>query len=84
MPEEIIENPATDAPPIPSADEIAGHYYRAGHSVDLINKLAPSTDEEELATIERNVVHLEQMKQHPWWDGYDLSSWDAAIAKGRA
>ncbi len=80
MPE---ETPAPEAPPIPSAEEIAGHYYRAGHSVDLINKLAPSTDEEELATIERNVLHLEQMKQNPWWDGYDLTAWDAAIALGR-
>jgi|688.fasta_scaffold292720_2 hypothetical protein len=70
-------------PTLPSAEEIAGHYYRAGHSVDLINRLAGTTDADELATIERNVVHLEQMRANPWWDGYDLSAWDAAIALGR-
>jgi hypothetical protein len=66
----------------PTPEEIAGHYYRAGHSVDLINRLAGTTDADELATIERNVVHLEQMRANSWWDGYDLSSWDAAIALG--
>lgn len=64
----------------PSADEIAGHYYRAGHSVDLINQLAGTTDPDELASIERNVAHLKQMRAKPWWDGYDLTAWDAAIA----
>jgi hypothetical protein len=67
----------------PTPDEIADHYYRAGHSVDLINRLAGTSNPDELATIERNVVHLEQMREHPWWDGYDLASWDAAIALGR-
>jgi hypothetical protein len=51
--------------------------------VDLINRLAGTTDADELTSIERNVVHLEQMKQNPWWDGYDLTAWDAAIALGR-
>jgi hypothetical protein len=73
-----------DTPKLPSAEEIAGHYYRAGYSVDLINKLAGTTDADDLATIERNVLHLEQMRANPWWDGYDLSSWDAAIALGRS
>ncbi len=67
----------------PTAEEIAGHYARAGHSVALINRLAGTTDPDELATIARNVLHLEQARANPWWDGYDLSSWDAAIAKGR-
>jgi hypothetical protein len=72
-----------DTPTIPSADEIAGHYYRAGHSVDLINQFAGTTDPDELASIERNVVHLEQMRANFWWDGYDLTAWDAAIVVGR-
>jgi hypothetical protein len=72
-----------DTPALPTAEEIANHYYRAGHSVDLINKLAGTTDPDELASIERNVAHLEQMKQNPWWDGYDLTAWDAAVTLGR-
>jgi hypothetical protein len=68
---------------IPTAEEIASHYYRAGHSVDLINQLAGTTDQDELATIERNVMHLEQMRANPWWNGYDLSLWDAAINAGK-
>jgi hypothetical protein len=52
--------------------------------VNLINSLVPTTDADDLATIERNVLHLEQMKQNPWWDGYDLTAWDAAIALGRS
>ncbi len=72
-----------DTPTLPTAEEIAGHYYRAGHSVDLINRLAGTTDADELASIERNVTHLEQLRVKPWWHGYDLTAWDAAIAVGR-
>ncbi len=67
----------------PTPKEIAGHYDRAGNSVDLIKRLAGTTDADELTSIERYVVHLEQMKQNPWCDGYDLTAWDAAIALGR-
>jgi len=67
----------------PTPEEIARHYSAMLDSVNLINSLVPTTDADDLATIERNVLHLEQMKQNPWWDGYDLSSWDAAIALGR-
>jgi hypothetical protein len=68
----------------PTPEEIARHYSAMLDSVNLINSLVPTTDADDLATIERNVLHLEQMKQNPWWDGYDLTAWDAAIALGRS
>jgi hypothetical protein len=71
------------SPDNPSPEEIAAHYYRAGYSVDLINKLAGTTNPNELATIERNVLHLEQMRSYSWWGNYDLAPWNAAIALGR-
>jgi hypothetical protein len=67
----------------PTPEEIAAHYYRAGFSVALINQFVGTTDPEKLGDIERGVMHLEHMRNQPYWDGYDLSAWDAAIALGR-
>ena len=43
-----------------TAEEIAHHYYAAGHSVNLINELVAveSLTEEEVDRVDRNVRHL--------------------------
>lgn len=82
MPEEVIDAPAA-APEPCSAEEIAGHYGRMGCSVDLINKLVPTQDPDELDTLDRNVRHLEQMLLNDWWADYDLAPINAAIAAGQ-
>jgi len=82
MPDEVIDAPAP-VPEPPSAEEIAGHYERMGHSVDLINKLVPTQDAEDLDTLDRNVRHLEQMLMNDWWAGYDLTAINAAIVAGK-
>ena len=52
-------------------------------SVNLINGLAPTTDTDNLDTLDRNVRHLEHMLERNWWAGYDLAPINAAIAAGR-
>lgn len=72
-----------EQPEQPTADEIAAHYERMGHSVTLINSLVPTQDPDDLDTLDRNVRHLEQMLQNDWWAGYDLSAINAAIVAGK-
>jgi hypothetical protein len=63
---------------LPTPEEIARHYAALKDSVALID--AGSTDADAIA---RNVLHLEQMLANPWWDGYDMTAVEAAIAKGK-
>lgn len=66
----------------PTPEEIARHYSAMLDSVNLINKLVPTTDADDLATIDRNVRHLQNMLLKDWWNGYDLASIEAAIQSG--
>jgi hypothetical protein len=52
-------------------------------SVTLINSLVPTTDADDLDTLDRNVRHLEQMLLNDWWAGYDLAPINAAITAGK-
>jgi hypothetical protein len=67
----------------PTPEEIARHYSAMLDSVNLINSLVPTTDADDLDTLDRNVRHLEQMLLNDWWAGYDLAPINAAIVAGK-
>ena len=67
----------------PTTEEIARHYSAMLDSVTLINSLVPTTDADDLDTLDRNVRHLEQMLERDWWDGYDLALINEAIEAGK-
>jgi hypothetical protein len=67
----------------PTTEEIARHYSAMLDSVTLINSLVPTTDADDLDTLDRNVRHLEQMLLNDWWAGYDLAPINAAIVAGK-
>lgn len=68
---------------IPPPEEIARHYLVMLDSVNLINGLVPTTNAEDLNTLDRNVRHLELMLLNDWWAGYDLVPINAAIMAGK-
>lgn len=63
----------------------ARQYSAALDSVKLINGLLakPSLIEEEQATVDRNVEHLETMVAKDFWTTEDLSPLTDAIAAGK-
>ena len=67
----------------PTFEEIARHYAAMLDSVNLINSLVPTTDADDLDTLDRNVTHLEQMLLNDWWDDCDLEPINAAIIAGK-
>lgn len=67
----------------PSAERLARHYSAMMDSVSLINSLVPTTDMDDLDTLDRNVRHLEHMLLNDWWAGYDLAPIAAAIVAGK-
>lgn len=67
----------------PNPKEIARHYSAMLDSVTLISNLVPTTDANDLDTLDRNVRHLEQMLLNDWWAGYDLKPIKAAIKTGK-
>ncbi len=68
-----------------TAEQIAQHYSAALDSVNLINELMAleSRDEEETATVDRNVEHLEIMVAKDYWTTEDLTPLNDAIAAGK-
>ena len=68
-----------------TAEQIAKHYSAALDSVNLINELMAleSRDEEETATVDRNVEHLEIMVAKDYWTTEDLTPFNDAIAAGK-
>ena len=68
-----------------TAAEIQAHYDAALDSVTLINDLMAlsSRDDEQTATVARNVEHLEIMVAKTYWTSdHDLAALNAAIAAG--
>ena len=68
-----------------TAEEIQAHYDAALDSVTLINKLVAldSLDDEQTATVARNVEHLQIMVAKTYWtDAHDLAPLNAAITAG--
>ena len=72
-------------PDTPTAAEIQAHYDAALDSVTLINDLMAlsSRDDEQTATVARNVEHLEIMVAKSYWTSdHDLAPLNAAITAG--
>ncbi len=68
-----------------TAEEIQAHYDAALHSVTLITDLMAldSRDDEQTATVARNVEHLQIMVAKDYWtDAQDLAPLNAAITAG--
>lgn len=67
-------------------EEIAQNYSASLDSVALINQLMAldSRDIEQVATIARNVEHLEIMTSKDYWTTEDLSPLNDAITAGKA
>ena len=68
-----------------TAAEIQAHYDAALDSVTLINDLMAlsSRDDEQIATVARNVEHLEIMVAKTYWTSdHDLAPLNAAITAG--
>ena len=66
-------------------EEIAQNYSAALDSVNLINELVAlaSLDDDQTATVARNVEHLELMVAKDYWTSEDLDPLNAAIAAGK-
>ena len=69
----------------PTATEIAANYSAALDSVTLITELMAldSRDDDQIATVARNVEHLEIMVAKDFWTTEDLAPLDAAITAGK-
>jgi hypothetical protein len=67
-----------------TAEQIAQHYSAALDSVAVINELMAldSRDEEQTATVARNVEHLQIMVAKDFWTTEDLSPLNTAITTG--
>lgn len=73
-----------------TAEEIAQNYTAMGHSVDLINGVidgSQMSDEEaaeKQSCVDRNVEHLEIMKDKDFWTNENMTAVDSAITAGKA
>ena len=68
-----------------TAEEIQAHYDAALDSVTLINELVAldSLDDDQTATVARNVEHLQIMVAKDYWTAaQDLAPLNAAITAG--
>jgi hypothetical protein len=68
-----------------TAEQIQAHYDAALDSVTLINDLMAldSRDDEQTASVARNVEHLQIMVAKDYWtDAQDLAPLNAAITAG--
>ena len=68
-----------------TAEQIQAHYDAALDSVTVINDLMAlsSRDDEQTATVARNVEHLQIMVAKTYWtDAQDLAPLNAAITAG--
>ena len=69
-----------------TAAEIAQNYSAALDSVTVINTLMDlsSRTEEEIATVGRNVEHLQLMVAKTYWTSEDLDPLNDAVTRGGA
>ena len=69
-----------------TAEEIAQIYSAAMDSVNLINELMAldARDDDQTATVARNVEHLELMVAKDYWTTEDLTPFSDAITAGIA
>ena len=68
-----------------TTEQIAQNYSAALDSVTLVNALMAlsSRDDEQKATVARNVEHLELMVAKDYWTSEDLAPLNAAIKAGK-
>ena len=69
-----------------TAAEIAQHYSAALDSVTVITELMAldARDDDQTATVARNVEHLQLMVAKTYWTTEDLAPLNAAITAGQA
>ena len=69
-----------------TAEQVQAHYDAALDSVALINDLMAldSRDDDQTATVARNVEHLEIMVAKDYWTSQDMAPLNAAIAAGQS
>ena len=69
-----------------TTEQIAQNYSAALDSVTVITDLMAlsSRDEDQTATVARNVEHLELMVAKDYWTTEDLAPLNAAITAGKA
>lgn len=69
-----------------TSERIAKHYSACLDSVNLINDAIANPEKyaHDETVIERNVQHLEAMRNVDFWTTEDLTSIDAAITAGNA
>ncbi len=69
-----------------TAAEIAQHYSAALDSVTIITDLMAlsARDDDQTATVARNVEHLQLMVAKTYWTTEDLAPLNAAITAGQA
>ena len=70
----------------PTPEEIAKHYSACLDSVWVVNDAIANPDKYagDDSVIQRNVQHLEGMRQADFWTTEDMAPIDAAIAAGNA
>lgn len=67
-------------------EQIAQHYSACLDSVAVINDALADPDKyaDDATVVQRNVQHLEGMRNAPFWTDEDMAPIDAAIAAGNA
>ena len=69
-----------------TAEEIQAHYDAALDSVTLITDLMAldDRDDDQTATVARNVEHLQLMVAKDYWTSQDMAPLNAAITAGQS
>ena len=69
-----------------TAEQIQKHYDAALDSVTVITDLMAldSRDDDQTATVARNVEHLQLMVAKDYWTSQDMAPLNAAIAAGQS
>jgi hypothetical protein len=69
-----------------TAEQIQAHYNAALDSVTLITDLMAldSRDDDQTATVARNVEHLQIMVAKDYWTSQDMAPLNAAITAGQS
>jgi hypothetical protein len=69
-----------------TAEQIQGHYDAALDSVTVITDLMAldSRDDDQTATVARNVEHLQIMVAKDYWTSQDMAPLNAAITAGQS
>ena len=69
-----------------SPERIAKHYSAAQDSINLINDILANPEKyaDDPTALDRNLAHLEGIRNAPFWTTEEFTGWDNAVANGRA